>query len=236
MSTVIPSSAPELKAPSSHDASAVKSPHAAGSVLVELHINREFSTYSAAEQQALLRVIAELMSLKDGEVRIKNARPGSVILTLAVPADRLEELVFLVAKGMLREHSVSAIGRPGVRELITSPRSRVHTVRPAIKKQVHRFVKSVRSSGIRAGYAFGTSGKQTEVKAGMRTTGKVKWFNDAKGFGFITPAEGGSDLFVHHSAIQGSGFKTLSEGEQVEFEVVEEPGKSEAINVNIMKH
>ena len=50
-------------------------------------------------------------------------------------------------------------------------------------------------------------------------TGTVKWFNDAKGFGFITPQDGGKDLFVHHSAIQANGFKSLSEGQQVEFEV-----------------
>ena len=50
----------------------------------------------------------------------------------------------------------------------------------------------------------------------MRTTGTVKWFNDAKGFGFITP-ESGPDLFVHFRAIQGSGFKTLQEGQRVSF-------------------
>jgi cold shock protein len=55
----------------------------------------------------------------------------------------------------------------------------------------------------------------------MRTTGTVKWFNDAKGFGFITPDDGAKDCFVHHSAIQANGFRTLAEGERVEFDVVE---------------
>ena len=55
----------------------------------------------------------------------------------------------------------------------------------------------------------------------MRTTGTVKWFNDQKGFGFIAPEDGGKDCFVHHSAIQMQGFKTLQEGQRVEFEVVQ---------------
>ena len=54
----------------------------------------------------------------------------------------------------------------------------------------------------------------------MRTIGTVKWFNDAKGFGFITPENGEKDCFVHHPAISGEGFKSLAEGERVEFEVV----------------
>ena len=54
-----------------------------------------------------------------------------------------------------------------------------------------------------------------------RVTGTVKWFNDAKGFGFITPENGDKDCFVHHTAIQADGFRSLAEGERVEFEVVQ---------------
>jgi CspA family cold shock protein len=62
-------------------------------------------------------------------------------------------------------------------------------------------------------------------------TGTVKWFNDAKGFGFITPSEGSKDVFVHHSAIQGSGFKSLAEGQQVKFELQDGPKGPSAANV-----
>lgn len=55
----------------------------------------------------------------------------------------------------------------------------------------------------------------------MRIQGTVKWFNDTKGFGFITRADGEKDCFVHHSAIAGTGFKSLSEGDRVEFTVVQ---------------
>ena len=55
----------------------------------------------------------------------------------------------------------------------------------------------------------------------MATTGTVKWFNDSKGFGFLTRDDGEKDVFVHHTAIQGDGFKSLAEGEKVEFDVVQ---------------
>src|SRR5947209_1321360 len=70
----------------------------------------------------------------------------------------------------------------------------------------------------------------TERRFTMRTSGNVKWFNDAKGFGFIT-SENGDDLFVHFSAIQGSGFRSLPEGAAVEFDVTRGPKGLQASNV-----
>ena len=63
------------------------------------------------------------------------------------------------------------------------------------------------------------------------TTGTVKWFDDSKGFGFITPEDGSKDVFVHHTAIQGTGFKSLAEGQTVTFEVQQGPKGPAAANV-----
>ena len=63
------------------------------------------------------------------------------------------------------------------------------------------------------------------------STGTVKWFNDAKGYGFIAPDDGSKDLFVHHSSIAGDGFKSLTEGAKVEFESAEGAKGPEAKNV-----
>jgi CspA family cold shock protein len=63
------------------------------------------------------------------------------------------------------------------------------------------------------------------------STGTVKWFNESKGFGFITPQDGGKDLFVHHSAIAGTGFKTLTEGQRVTYQVQQGPKGLQAVDV-----
>ena len=65
----------------------------------------------------------------------------------------------------------------------------------------------------------------------MSTIGIVKWFDDAKGYGFITSDDGSKDCFVHHSAIQGNGFKSLAQGDRVQFEIVQRPKGPAAENV-----
>jgi CspA family cold shock protein len=65
-------------------------------------------------------------------------------------------------------------------------------------------------------------------------TGMVKWFSDQKGYGFITPDDGGKDLFVHHTAIAGNGFRTLSEGAKVSYETEQGPKGPSAANVRLV--
>ena len=67
-----------------------------------------------------------------------------------------------------------------------------------------------------------------------KITGQVKWFNESKGFGFISPADGSKDVFVHFSAISGDGFKTLGEGQKVEFSIQDSPRGPAAADVTVI--
>ena len=64
-------------------------------------------------------------------------------------------------------------------------------------------------------------------------SGTVKWFNSQKGYGFIQPAKGGRDVFVHISAVERAGLSSLNEGQQIEFEIEENRGKSSAVNLKV---
>jgi len=69
----------------------------------------------------------------------------------------------------------------------------------------------------------------------MSMKGKVKWFNDQKGYGFITPDDGSADVFVHHTAIQGQGFKTLAENQRVQFELTQGQKGPQASNIRVIE-
>jgi CspA family cold shock protein len=84
---------------------------------------------------------------------------------------------------------------------------------------------------VRKGQTFDFHVCCEEGRREQMATGTVKWFNDAKGFGFITQDGGGDDVFVHHTAIQSEGFRSLQEGQRVEFEVKKGPKGLQAANV-----
>jgi CspA family cold shock protein len=91
-----------------------------------------------------------------------------------------------------------------------------------------RFAGEIPSAALKYRHSWEPS---FETQEGSMPTGTVKWFNDAKGYGFITPDDGGEDLFAHFSAIQMSGFKTLKEGQKVQFEVTQGPKGKQASNI-----
>lgn len=118
-------------------------------------------------------------------------------------------MIKIIRDGLQAAGLTALTGRQGIKRL-AEPFSQ-HTIQEA-----------VRMSDMSASAVPGNNPK---------ATGTVKWFNDAKGFGFITPDDGGEDLFAHFSSIQMNGFKTLKEGQKVSFEIIQGPKGKQALNI-----
>src|SRR2546427_8686729 len=109
---------------------------------------------------------------------------------------------------------------------------RVQNLRLAFESLLSRFVAAPSTVALAVDSTCSPNTNPHSCKdARSMATGTVKWFNDAKGYGFITPEDGGEDLFAHFSAIQMNGFKTLKEGQKVQFEVTQGPKGKQASNI-----
>lgn len=161
---------------------------------------------------------------KGGLVATKGGTRGGIVdVTAATPVASLRS-----ADGVVRSHDAQRHSA-----IVTDWSGEDHVVPGRGLAHATYVTFDVRTAGASPGVDGADRGAAPLTRATMRTSGVVKWFDDAKGFGFIT-AETGDDLFVHFSAIQGGGFRSLPEGAAVEFDVLQAPQGLQAVNVFVV--
>ncbi len=159
--------------------------------LIELRIDADFQDFSPEHQLAFLKAIQELLTIGDSDLHVRRIRKGSVKILLELPYNAATRLLDLFAAGKLAPLSVIDATDSSQKIEVGG----LSTISTAKNEEGGLHSQSVR-------------------------TGTVKWFNDAKGFGFITPDDGSADIFAHFSAILGAHVHSLRVGQRVTFEVV----------------
>ncbi len=173
---------------------------------IEMHLDRNFEEFNAKQQEQFLKSISALLNIDNTEIRIKKIEKGSVKITLEIPLDSLNELL------ELRKHKLALYEKVVENE------------------KIERVFLDTNSDGIDAIEPQAVT-KEEFPKNKDTVTGTVKWFNNAKGFGFITPEDGGEDIFAHFSTIQMEGYRSLTAGQEVTYVVQQGPKGLHAENI-----
>jgi cold shock protein len=162
---------------------------------VEIVIAKDYDSFDDYDEDMLRHALAHFLRVSEKDVRIVAKKPGSIRVSLLLPADSVNELkdAFINRRQALQK----ALPLFPIKELFVE--------RELLKPVPHT--------------------------PDLPQQGTIKWFNNAKGYGFIQPELGGEEIFVHHTAIAKGDFRTLNEGEQVSFEVVSGPKGLRATNV-----
>jgi len=166
---------------------------------IKIKLNEKFEGWDKKKQAKFVNAISELLDIS--EVVISKVRKGCVEISLILSTEQADRLYSAIKKGALEMFKANAIGRKNrVGEF-----SFEKVIEPSLAEceKTHSLDVPIRSSD-------------------RIMKGTVKWFNSKKGYGFITPADGGADLFVHHSSIAPEGYKSLREGQVVEFDIEED--------------
>lgn len=173
---------------------------------IEMHLDRRFEDFNSHQQEQFLKSLASLLNIDNTEIRIKKVEKGSVKVTFEIPQGSLKELL------ELRKHKFN-----GYEDVVENEK-----IKLILTNSEAEPIAAIESD---------VADEEKTTRRARSGVGTVKWFNNAKGFGFIVPEEGGEDIFAHYSTIQMEGYRSLKSGQEVTFDINEGPKGRHADNI-----